>query len=93
MILKFKKGVQKDFQVTMKDASGTALDLSSYDSGDIVFRMVDKTGTAKVDSTGSFVNDGTDGLVKYDFLAGDVDTEGVYKAYFIFKISGVEKLS
>ena len=64
------------------DANGDAIDIS----GDTAktFVMVNAAdGAKKVDYQAcTFVTDGTDGQLRYDFIAADVDTAGEYYAHF-----------
>ena len=58
------------FEVTLKDETGTVLDISSATVKQIVFQKPDKTLITK---TASFSNTGTDGKIRYISQAGDLD--------------------
>lgn len=68
-------------------AVATVVDLTSLT---LNFRMCTALGVDKVAQTASnvTVTDATAGQVKYTFQADDVDTEGVFHAYFIITDSG-----
>ena len=55
---------------------GTAVDISSASSIEMIIRKPDQT---KLTKTATFVTDGTDGQVQYITIAGDVDQAGNYK--------------
>lgn len=78
-------------QLKQKGSSGTydAVDLTSRD---VKFKMVAEDGTVKVAETASNVSktDASSGKVQYDFQAADVDTAGVYYAWFMV-YAGTEK--
>lgn len=51
------------------------------------------TSTLKVDAAASLVNSpGTDGQVKYDWAAADVDTQGEYRAWWHVTLASTETL-
>jgi hypothetical protein len=58
------------FRVEVKNASGAVVDISSATSKTISFQKPDGTD---VTQTASFTTDGTDGLLQYATLAGDLD--------------------
>jgi len=62
------------FQVTLSDAS-SAVDLSSANSMDLIFKKPDLTTLTK---EASFVNSGTDGKIKYSTQSGDLSVTGVW---------------
>jgi len=47
-----------------------------------VFTMTDRDGVIKVNRQPAVVEAGTDGFMRYEWQAGDTDTEGVYDAEF-----------
>ena len=63
-------------QLTVKDSSGVAIDISSASTKDII--LVKPTGVSLTKS-GSFVTDGTDGKLKYTTIAGDIDVVGQWR--------------
>lgn len=62
-------------KLTLKQ-DGTAVDISSYTTKQFVLR--DPDGTAAV-KTADFDSDGTDGILKYTILTGDIDAAGNWK--------------
>jgi 5-hydroxyisourate hydrolase-like protein (transthyretin family) len=65
-------------QATLKDASGSAINLSGA-SVQIHMEAVD--GTLKVNKTMT-VTDQVNGIVEYDWVSGDTDTAGTYYVEF-----------
>lgn len=63
------------FRLTLKDGSDI-IDLSSTTSKDIVFR---KPSGTLVTKTASFLTDGTDGIIIYNTVAGDIDEVGTWQ--------------
>jgi len=74
--------IQIAIAATLQRADGTAVDLSSLT---VKFAMYDRDGTAKVAETTDNVSetDSVAGEVQYSPVAADVDTAGLYYAYFI----------
>lgn len=75
--------IQIAIAATLKRPDGTVVDLTDKT---LKFTMVAATdGTVKVaeTSTGASITSATDGEVQYTPVAADVDTAGVYNAYFI----------
>lgn len=73
---------------TLKRPDGTVVDLSALT---VNFTMVEsESGTVKVveSDTGVTITDATNGQVQKVFLAADVDTVGVFHAYFVVEQSG-----
>lgn len=64
------------FQFTFKD-NGTAIDISTLTTREIIFKKPDKTKLVK---TPSLVTDGTDGLVTYTIASGDINQIGMWSA-------------
>ena len=75
---------------TLTDSAGTVIDVTG---ATIQFQMKlrehlgNEEVPLKVDAAGAIVN-GTGGIVKYDWVAGDTDTEGDYAAEFRVTFAG-----
>jgi len=65
-------------QATLKDASGSAIDLSG---ANVSFHMKPLSGDIKVDSSMT-ITDATNGVVRYDWQSTDTDTVGTYLVEF-----------
>ena len=89
--LTIKEGVLTDFVATVRDCDGNIVDLTAYDSVKFIMAPV-AGGTPKINAAASFI-DKTAGTVTYNFIAGDVDTVGDYKAYFVFYTGADKKLA
>ena len=50
--------------------------------------MDDVNGVAKVNAAAGVLDDAVNGIVRYDFIAADVDTEGVFFGQFVITLSG-----
>lgn len=61
--------------------SGQPIDLTPFAS--VKFRMVDMAGTVKIDGADAAFEDKPNGLVRYDWQSGDVDTLDRYHCWFI----------
>jgi hypothetical protein len=69
-------------------AGGAAVDISTASAKTFSMREVGSS-TLTVDSqAASFVTDGTDGALRYDWAAGDVDTAGQYLVWWTVTIGG-----
>lgn len=64
-----------EFRVTVTD-DGVAVDLSSATEILFIFRKTDAT---TLEVNGQLYTNGTDGIVFYNTVAGDIDQSGVYK--------------
>ena len=64
------------FQFTIKD-SDVVVNLSSATTKQIIFTKPDGT---KLTKTASFLTDGTDGIIYYTTISGDLDTCGVWQS-------------
>ena len=64
------------FQFTVKDQDGTAVDISSQTTMNILFIKPDGTTLTKA---GSFTTDGINGKFDYTILSGELDTVGNWK--------------
>lgn len=62
-----------------------ALDISTATVKSIIFQKPDGTVLTK---TATFLTDGTDGIIYYDTIAGDLDQSGVYKVQGAVSIGG-----
>lgn len=82
-VFKIRKGDRgKALQVLVRSANGAPFDWTGYS---VAFYMRARDGSSnKVDGTaGSIVNSpGTDGRITYAPAAADVDTAGLFNAYF-----------
>ncbi len=65
-----------EFRITIVDEDGTAIDISSSSTKTVIFKKPDGT---KLEKVASFVNSGTDGLLKYVTISGDLDLIGTWK--------------
>ena len=63
------------FTITIQDGT-TAVDISTATTKKIVFK---KPSGTKLTYDTAFVSDGTDGKIKYNIVAGDLDEVGTYK--------------
>ena len=63
------------FTITIQDGT-TAVDISTATTKKIVFK---KPSGTKLPYDTAFVSDGTDGKIKYNVVAGDLDEVGTYK--------------
>lgn len=64
------------FRFTVKDGSAV-LDISGASTKNIVFK---KPTGATLTKAGSFFTDGTDGILQYTTLTGDLDTLRIWQA-------------
>ncbi len=62
-----------------------ALDISTATVKSIIFQKPDGTILTK---TATFLTDGTDGIIYYDTIAGDLDQSGIYKVQGAVSIGG-----
>ena len=65
-----------EFQVTILDNDDNALDISDATALAIVLKGPDGTSSSK---TATFVNTGTDGLITYTAVSGDLGLIGTWK--------------
>lgn len=73
-----KRDTSPAFQVTLKDASDTVVDLTG---STIRFHMVTPTGTTVIDASATIVT-ATAGVCKYVWASGDTASAGDYNAEF-----------
>lgn len=64
------------FRVTVQDCDETVIDISDATTTEIIFKK--PTGDT-VTKLASFYTDGTDGIIKYTAVSGDIDTVGSWK--------------
>ena len=67
--------VGTQFLVTVTDGT-SAVDISSATTKQLIFK---KPSGTKLTKTASFITDGTDGKIKYNVAADDLDEAGSYK--------------
>lgn len=63
-------------QITITNCAGTAIDISNATDIDFIFK---KPSGTSITRTGAFSTDGTDGVVEYTLIAGDMDEVGTWK--------------
>jgi len=73
-----------------KKSDGTARDFTGATAK---FLMYDADGNEKVNATAAIESPPTDGVLRYDWAAGDTDTEGEFKAEFEVDYGGGDKLT
>ncbi len=71
---------------TIIKTNGVAVNVSAHTINAKMRAM--NSATLKVDTTGAFVSDGTDGAVKYAWDADDLDTENLYLFWFEAVLGG-----
>ncbi|MEE9593247.1 MAG: hypothetical protein V3W28_06685 [Thermoplasmata archaeon] len=64
-------------RLTITDTAGTAIDVSSATTQEIILRKPDGTVVTK---TSVFTTDGTDGKIEYVTIADDLDAVGSWQA-------------
>ena len=64
------------FKLTVKDQDGVIVDISSASTKQIIFK---KPGGNILTKTASFQTDGTDGIIKYTTLSGDLNEKGIWQ--------------
>jgi len=65
-----------DFVMTIVDQAGVPVDVSSQTTLEICFRREDGSSFAR---DAEFVGDGTDGVVRYKSVSGDLDKKGTWE--------------
>lgn len=73
-----------------KQSDGSALDFTGATAK---FLMYDSEGVEKVNAVAAIEAPPTSGILRYDWQAGDTDTEGEYKAEFEVDYGGGDKLT
>jgi hypothetical protein len=64
------------FRLTITDTAGTVIDVSSAAVKYIYFQAPDGTKTKE---TAAFYTDGTDGIIQYTAVSGDIDQVGLWQ--------------
>lgn len=64
------------FRISILDCNSNAIDISNASTKQIIFK---KPGGGSLTKTASFVTDGTDGLLEYNTISGDLDEVGTWK--------------
>ena len=62
------------FRLTIQDQDGTAVDVSSQSTMEILFQIKGKVLT----KTASFQSDGIDGVIQYTTVSGDISKAGAW---------------
>lgn len=65
-----------EIRITITDCNGVAIDISNATSLNLFFK---KPSGESITKTGSFVTDGSDGLIKYIVQSGDINEIGTWK--------------
>ena len=89
-----KNDVGTSYKLFLRNTDSTARDISSaVDTADRQIRFQDPTGT-NTDKDADFFTDGTDGILVYTFISGDLDLAGRWKAQATVALStGTQKSS
>lgn len=75
--------------VTLKDFSGTAQDVSTYTTKQVIFRSPD--GKKTITCTGAFASDGSDGIITWSFSSGSpLDRQGIWQGQTVLTATGKE---
>ncbi len=72
------------FKVTIKDDS-TVVDISTASTKQIVLK---KPSGEKLTKTANFLTDGSDGIITYTTISGDLDEAGMWKIQGYIVLSG-----
>ncbi len=73
------------FKLTLEDGDGTAVNIATATVKEFVFRRPDGT-TLEVDA--SFFTDGSDGILYYDTVDGDINMAGQWKVQAYVLMTG-----
>lgn len=71
-----KNDIGTTFKLTVKDEDDAVVDVSSASTKDI---LIEKPDASVLTKTSSFTTDGTDGIIEYSTISGDIDAIGKYK--------------
>lgn len=80
--------VGTDFNITILNKHGRPVDVSAL-AGGIIFNFKKPDGT-QIERSGSIVGDGTDGIVTYRTISGDIDLHGNWKLQVFLNTSSKE---
>lgn len=80
----------KTVRLTLKDYTGAAQDISSFDGTKTVYARHEETGK-EVSATASFTSAGTDGQVDFSFSDGDINRAGVWWVQVVLEDAGASK--
>lgn len=83
--MRIKKGDTVPLRVTLEWEDGTAIDLSSATSVNFVMKLWRET-TSDVDAV-CVVIDASNGIVEYQWVAGETDVVGLYGIEFVITYS------
>jgi hypothetical protein len=75
------------FQLTLEDGDGTAVNISTATTKEFVFRKPDGS-TITRDAT--FSTDGSNGVLYYDTVTGDIDQAGQWKVQAYVDMTGFD---
>tara|TARA_Y100000296_G_scaffold84177_1_gene116858 strand:- start:5323 stop:5634 length:312 start_codon:yes stop_codon:yes gene_type:complete len=79
-----KSDIGTVFKVTIKD-SASAVDISTATTKQIIFK---KPGGGKLTKDAPFFTDGSDGIITYTTVSGDLSEEGMWKLQGYIVLSG-----
>ena len=71
-----KDDIGTRFLITIKDEDDAVKNISTYTTKQLIFKKPSGTLLTK---TASFLTDGTDGVIYYTSISGDLDEIGVWK--------------
>lgn len=74
-----------ELQICIKNCSNVVIDISTATTKQIILK---KPSGATLTKTASFVTDGSDGLISYLTISGDLDEVGTWKIQGIVMIGG-----
>ena len=73
------------FKSTILDEDGDVVDISSLISATISFK---KPNDIKIDRTPTLYTDGTDGILSYVTVSGDINMNGLWSLQVVANLSG-----
>lgn len=82
----------KTITLTLKNAAGTAQDISSFTTRTVEFRKPRGAGVG-LTKTATFTTDGINGKLDVSFASGDVTEEGLWKGQVRLEKTGEETRS
>ena len=77
-------------EITITKTDNTPLDLTNATAK---FIMTDTSGKVKVNATANIKDPPTNGVVEYEWAAGDTDTPGDYRAEIEITYAGGQKIT